>query len=169
MVSPINFFGEEGINFAACRKITLSAHQLNSRKTDIIPSDIIMHRIGAGLGQVRLVTDHMPEFSILHSLAMIRPDRSRILPKYLLWAFRSDAAQHQIGLGIQSIGVPDLGLEKIGNLHFPMPILEEQERLINTLDSIAVRIRAEEADQAKLRQLKRGLMEDLLTGRVRVT
>ncbi|RIH88282.1 hypothetical protein Mterra_00986 [Calidithermus terrae] len=49
-----------------------------------------------------------------------------------------------------------------------MPSLNEQERIAVLLDSYETRLKAEEAQLAKLHQLKRGLMEDLLTGRVRV-
>ena len=45
---------------------------------------------------------------------------------------------------------------------------EEQMRIVKTLDAHDARIRAEEAVLAKRRQVKRGLMDDLLTGRVRV-
>ncbi len=168
MISPVNFFGDDGIDFSACKKITPSAHRINCRKTDVRAGDIILHRIGAGLGRVRFVTEEMPDFSILHSLALVRPNKSIVLSKYLLWAFRSYAVEYQVGLGIQSIGVPDLGLEKIGKLLFIVPSLEEQSRIVSALDSNATRIRAEEAVLAKRRQLKRGLMDDLLTGRVRV-
>jgi type I restriction enzyme S subunit len=48
------------------------------------------------------------------------------------------------------------------------PPLEEQRRIAAVLDAHDARIRAEEATLDKLRQVKRGLMDDLLTGRVRV-
>jgi type I restriction enzyme S subunit len=50
----------------------------------------------------------------------------------------------------------------------PVPALQEQEAIAAVLDAHDARIRAEEAVLAKRRQVKRGLMEDLLTGRVRV-
>ena len=49
-----------------------------------------------------------------------------------------------------------------------MPRVTEQESIAAILDAHDARIRAEEAALAKLRQVKRGLMDDLLTGRVRV-
>jgi type I restriction enzyme S subunit len=48
------------------------------------------------------------------------------------------------------------------------PSIHEQRRIAAVLDAHDARIRAEEAVLAKRRQVKRGLMDDLLTGRVRV-
>jgi type I restriction enzyme, S subunit len=49
-----------------------------------------------------------------------------------------------------------------------IPPLSEQDRIVAALDAHDVRIRAEEAYRDKLKLLKKGLMDDLLTGRVRV-
>jgi type I restriction enzyme S subunit len=169
MVSPLNFFGDEGIDFVSCKRITPIAHSINRKKTDIQYDDIIIHRIGAGLGRVRSVTLAMPEFSILHSLAMIRPDTSKVFPLYLLWALRDFRIQRQMQLGIQSIGVPDLGLDKIEQLLLPIPrCKEEQKQIADTLNSHQNMIHVEEGNREKLVQIKKGLMHDLLSGRVRV-
>jgi len=50
----------------------------------------------------------------------------------------------------------------------PKPTLAEQSRMSAILPAHDARTRAEEAALAKLRQVKAGLMDDLLTGRVRV-
>ena len=53
---------------------------------------------------------------------------------------------------------------------FPVPLisLEEQQRIISIVQAHDERIAAERARLEKLRKLKTGLMDDLLTGRVRV-
>ena len=168
MVSPTNLFDDEGIDFAACRNIPLRDHLINRRKTDIESGDLILHRIGAGLGDVRLVTDDMPEFSILHSMALVRPLRSAVSAEYLLWSFRSYPVLLQMDIGTQSIGVPDLGLDKIGSLLFPVAPHGEQTIIANSLRTQAEAGGAERSCLVKLRQQKHGLMHDLLTGRVRV-
>jgi type I restriction enzyme S subunit len=54
------------------------------------------------------------------------------------------------------------------NIPTVVPKFPEQRRIAAVLDAHDARIRAEEAVLAKRRQIKRGLMDDLLTGRVRV-
>ena len=54
------------------------------------------------------------------------------------------------------------------SMRLGVPAPTEQSRIAEILDSHDARIRAEEAYRDKLKQLKRGLMHDLLTGVVRV-
>ena len=169
IISPTNLLGDEGIDFESSKRISRRAHEINCKKTDLGPGDIILHRIGAGLGRVRLVTADMPEFSILHSMAQIRPNLNAMTSTFMLWAMRIESTKNQMGLGTQSIGVPDLGLDKISNFVVPKPPLEEQQPIAARLVALQTRIDADSNDYAKLAKLKSGLMDDLLTGRVRVT
>lgn len=169
IVSPTNLQGDEGIDFVSSKRISRRAHEINCKKTDLAPGDIILHRIGAGLGRVRLVTADMPEFSILHSMAQIRPNLNEMTSHFMLWAMRIDSTKNQMGLGTQSIGVPDLGLDKISNFIVPKPPLEEQRQIASRLVALQARIDADSNDCAKLAALKSGLTDDLLTGSVRVT
>jgi len=169
MVSPIHFKGDDEIDFEACPRIARDAHRKNCLKTDIRAGDLILHRIGAGLGQIRRVTPDMPEFSILHSLALVRTTPERITADFLYWVIQSNAVKTQITLGIQSIGVPDLGLDKIGNLLVLVPHnLDEQTKIAQRLSLVADSLKKETSALNKAKHLKLGLQDDLLTGRVRV-
>lgn len=168
MASPMHFIDDEGIDFGRCPRISRRDHEQNCKKTDSRPDDVLIHRIGAGLGGVRLVRPDWPEFSILHSLALIRPSTRTVFPCFLLWALRTDGAGRQMGLGTQSIGVPDLGLEKIGSLLLPLPGLPEQLRISAVLSGLQREVEAERQSLQKLGSFKLGLLHDLLTGRVRV-
>jgi type I restriction enzyme, S subunit len=169
MVSPTHFYGEDHIDFENCPHISRNAHAVNRKKTDIESGDIILHRIGAGLGRVRLVKNWMPDFSILHSLAQIRVAKEIVNERFIFWAFQLDLVQDQLGIGTQSIGVPDLGLDKIGKSLFPIPQnIEEQILISDSLDAWKDTIIIEEIFKNKYLLIKQGLMQDLLTGRVRV-
>jgi len=50
-----------------------------------------------------------------------------------------------------------------------LPASNEQRRIADRFDAIDGLIQIEQSKLAKLRQQKHGLMQDLLTGRVRVT
>jgi len=169
MISPVNLYDEEGIDFANAKRISHRAHLINRKKTDLQPGDLVLHRIGAGLGRVRLLSAEMPPFSILHSMAQIRPSSPVMTGEFMLWALRDNRVQYQIELGTQSIGVPDLGLDKIGGLVVVAPSLKEQAAIASVLSTHQRRIETTRSELDKLRALKSGLMDDLLTGRVRVT
>ena len=56
----------------------------------------------------------------------------------------------------------------LASLTIAKPSLNEQRRIAEILDAHDARIRAEEVYRDKRKRQKKGLMEDLLTGRVRV-
>ena len=169
IVSPKDFNDLHEIEFTKCLKITLEAHLINRRKTNIEVDDLIFTRIGAGLGKICKVTPEMPEFSILHSACMLKPNQGKILSDFLMYYIKSEFAQKQIVDGIQSIGVPDLGMDKIRTFLVKKPkSIDEQERILKPLLKLDNLIRKESAELSKLNALKTGLMKDLLSGKVRV-
>jgi type I restriction enzyme S subunit len=64
--------------------------------------------------------------------------------------------------------VLSLRLPHFQNLELPLPPLSEQKRIAEILSQIDQAIEKEEKYKQKLERLKKGLMEDLLTGKVRV-
>ncbi len=169
IVSPKDFNELDNINFETYNHIPISEHLVNKKKTDLRPNDIVFTRIGTGLGKACLVTEDMPEFSILHSMAQIRPNNNIVQPEYLLHSLRSFYLQKQIKDGIQSIGVPDLGLEKIRQLEILLPTINDQERISTVLANNDYIVKVLYSELKKIYKLKQGLMQDLLTGKVRVT
>jgi type I restriction enzyme S subunit len=100
-------------------------------------------------------------------LIISRP-RPSIMSEYLATWINSDFGKGQIlrlqgGLAQQHFNVGEMQ-----KLLIALPSLEEQQRITSVLDAHSARICAEQAALCKLRQVKRGLMDDLLTGRVRV-
>lgn len=170
IVSPKDFNELHEIDFSKCQMITLEAHLINRRKTNIEVDDLIFTRIGAGLGKICKVTPEMPEFSILHSACMLKPNQEKILSDFLMYYIKSEFAQKQIVDGIQSIGVPDLGMDKIRTFLVKKPkSLDEQVKVLKPLLKLDNLIRKETAELSKQKSLKTGLMQDLLSGKVRVT
>jgi type I restriction enzyme S subunit len=59
--------------------------------------------------------------------------------------------------------------EMIARMHIPLPPTKaEQEAIAETLSDMDAEIAALEAKLAKARQLKQGMMQELLTGRIRL-
>jgi type I restriction enzyme S subunit len=63
---------------------------------------------------------------------------------------------------------PALTIEKLKKMLLPLPSLPEQQRIAEILSQIDQTIEKEEQYKEKLERLKQGLMQDLLTGKVRV-
>lgn len=61
-----------------------------------------------------------------------------------------------------------LNQTNLNRIKVPKPSLEEQERIAEVLRSVTKKIEEEKSRLEQLEQLKRALMQDLLTGKVRV-
>jgi len=70
----------------------------------------------------------------------------------------------------KATGVPSLNRKTISQIKVTIPkSKEEQERITSILSQIDKVIESEQRYKEKLERIKQGLMEDLLTGKVRVT
>lgn len=168
IVSPTNLDENMELDLEKLKYITMEAHEKNRKKTDLKPNDLIFSRIGAGLGKSYLVGKDFWDFSILHSLCQIRVSDD-IRASYLDWYLKSDFLQKRLWIGVQSIGVPDLGLSEIGHLPVILPRdLDEQDRIVSVLNSIKIRVNSSIKKKKQLTSIKKALMQDLLTGKVRV-
>lgn len=74
------------------------------------------------------------------------------------------ATSKQQGVTLQRVNLSNLRTIVIG-----LPTIAEQRLISEQLNSIARKISGLECDRQKLESTKNGLMDDLLTGRVRVT
>jgi type I restriction enzyme S subunit len=167
IISPKDIDNNLILKLDKIKYITKEAHKKNYSKTDLKPTDIIFSRIGARLGKAILVNKKFYNFSILHSLCQIRPN-DLVLPEYLLHFLRGNFMQKRIWINVQSIGVPDLGLNEIGNLPIFLPPLPEQQKIASILSHIDTQITSQKQYKEKLEKLKRSLMQKLLTGEVRI-
>ena len=61
-----------------------------------------------------------------------------------------------------------INLKDIKQLLVPVPGILEQQKIASILSNVDEKIKIEKDHQKRLKNLKRGLMQDLLTGRVRV-
>jgi type I restriction enzyme S subunit len=88
----------------------------------------------------------------------------------LLWAIRHQRAQESIQLEIKGTTFAEITLAALREVPLAAPIAIEEQRLIGErIATCEARMQNEQRQRGKLVTLKSGLMDDLLTGRVRVT
>jgi len=149
------------------KQISEKDYRRLARKIEPKNGDIIYSRIGT-IGRVALVKRYV-KFLMSYSCCVIRKKDKKIEPSYLAHVLRSQAIERQILKETQSIGVPDLGLDKIYDFEILLPRdRNEQQRIAGRLDALDLKIKAEQTYLSKLLKIKTGLMQDLLTGKVRV-
>ncbi|MBI4698408.1 MAG: restriction endonuclease subunit S [Nitrospirae bacterium] len=87
-----------------------------------------------------------------------------VVPKFIFYRFvLIDWYSHN-----EASGVPSLNAKTIENIEIHLPPLKEQTRIATILSDMDAEISALETRLTKYKQIKQGMMQELLTGRIRL-
>jgi len=164
--STENFRGEDEFDFARSKLMPPSVFMAQQQRCHFNAIDVVFARKGRiGLARRYGITPKV--FS--HTVVLFKARTHRIYQPWLMWLARSHWFLDDIDRRMNSnSGVPTLGVAFINAVSVPFPEVSEQRLINEQLDGISERIASEETHLHKLQQLKVGLMNDLLTGLVRV-
>jgi type I restriction enzyme S subunit len=123
--------------------------------------------IRATVGKVLPVPPELDGANLTQGTARIAPGRSIDL-RFLYWEMRGERVQDQIALAIKGTTFFEITLAALRQVRVAMPSLPAQREIAEVLDTQEALVRQESGLLAHLLALKAGLMDDLLTGRVRV-
>lgn len=135
----------------------------------IIKGDILFSHINSieHVGKTAFADSDM-DFYHAMNLMLLRADRGKILPTYLFEALNSERCRdHFREHSKKAVNQVSLNKENIGSLTVPLPPLPEQHRIADIFTYANAQITTNRATVEQLQRLKRGLMDDLLTGKVR--
>ncbi|MCY1457024.1 hypothetical protein D9M71_742820 [compost metagenome] len=125
--------------------------------------------IRATVGKVLPVPEDLGGANLTQGTARISPN-SMTDGAFLLWAIRHSRAQQAIQLEIKGTTFAEITLGALRQVPIAAPMdLTEQREIAKRLTGIDESLRVEQEGLAKRISEKSGLMDDLLTGRVRVT
>ncbi|MGI3003055.1 restriction endonuclease subunit S [Shewanella algae] len=147
-------------------KYVTRAFNDKNKKSQISNDDILIARVGANLGMTCKVTGLSTPANIAN--AIIIKAKKGISSGFFSEFIRSQLGQAQIQLGAAggAQGVFNTGLAQ--GLIVPVPSHEEQKNIEAVLKSIDEKINKVQLYLERKVNLKKGLMQDLLTGKVRV-
>jgi len=94
--------------------------------------------------------------------------KERILPKFLLYTLFSKPLVSQFNKVMVGAQYPALNSSQVKKLKIPLTTIPEQEKIAEILSTVDERIQLLKEKKNKLERVKRGLMNELLTGRKRV-
>lgn len=106
--------------------------------------------------------------ALVRSVALIKPERSLYNSRFMQWVLQSDNLQQQIMTGQFALAQANLFQGAIKQLVVPMPTFSEQEQIATAVDAIDNNIKGRNRYLSSLQDIKKALMQDLLTGKVRV-
>lgn len=137
---------ERKINWDDVKYIPGSLHEKLYKRLSPRKNDILLAKNGTT--GVAAIVDRDEVFDVYVSLALLRPINT-IYPKYLFYAVNSPVAKRQFDAGLKGIGVPNLHLGVIRETVINVVDREEQEKICEILDKVAMVIdnRKKELDE----------------------
>ncbi|CAN2040380.1 type I restriction enzyme, S subunit [Candidatus Magnetomoraceae bacterium gMMP-15] len=168
--SGIPFYSVENItrnDFINTKYITESEHKFLTKNWKIEKGDILMTRIGS-IGDCKFI-DWNVTASFYVSLALLKMKKGfsgQFLSHYSTSAF----FKKEIELNSLAHAIPKkINLGQISNVKVIIPFdYKEQTRIATILSDMGNEIEKLESKLAKYKMLKQGLMQNLLTGKIRL-
>jgi type I restriction enzyme, S subunit len=138
------------------------------KRTAVRSGDLLIS-ITADLGIIGMIPSDFGEAYVNQHIALIRLREDVVNPRFVAWFLSSRGGQSQFEALNESGAKAGLNLPTIKRLLLSLPSLTEQTRIATILDEATERANAHIRRGAKLRSLKTALVQDLLTGKKRVT
>jgi type I restriction enzyme S subunit len=139
----------------------------NLFKRTILKEGDLVCNVRASVGDFNIVPKELEGVNTTRGVARISP-KQEINNRYLLWFLKSETNKRQMELLIKGTTFIDINIADLREIFVCIPKKIEQDKIANNLESILKTINDAKANLHKLQSLKTGLMQDLLSGKVRV-
>lgn len=149
MLSSKNINDDE-ITTTAPRFLTDEQFDIENKRTNVLSGDLLMTIVGT-VGRVAVVPEMLAGICLQRSVAVIKPNPTIINNRYLMYQLQS----MRKFLESEARGVAQKGiyLKQVGDLSVITPPLDEQYRVVDTLDHISGLIHIYQQQLTKLDEL----------------
>ncbi len=174
-------FTESGVNFLKAESISENGSIISEktayidnathallRRSQLKDGDILISIAGV-LGRIGTVSSDVLPANTNQALAIVRlPKNSTESRHYIFYFLRSSLIHKQINDVNVQAAQSNISLQNVGDLQIHLPPPAEQTAIAAVLSDMDAEISALEAQLDKTRSLKQGMMQELLSGRIRL-
>jgi type I restriction enzyme S subunit len=154
------------IDLDSVERISEEDYRELSKSFDAEQGDILYTRYGT-IGIAKEV-DFNPKFIASYSVALLKPNQE-VDPTFLTIQLNSWLSQKQAASRTTQSANKNFDLERIPKLNIVLPDKESQIEIARIISEVNGTISENKKYLQQLKRLKRGLMQDLLSGEVRTT
>ncbi len=170
LVNVADLYRGQNVDLGRCERFAATAAEIDrygARRGDIFFTRSSLKL--EGIAQTSFLDDE-PDGAVFECHVMrLRPNPELAAPRFLKeWCVARNARTHFMSHAKQ-VTMTTISQDGISSLRCPVPPLPEQVEAVKRISAVDGRAAAEANDLRKARLLRSGLMDDLLTGRVRVT
>jgi type I restriction enzyme, S subunit len=157
---------EGGLELSQSMFISARAHHV-LRRSEVRAADILM-TITGNVGRVVHLARDFGEANINQHIARIRIIDEQVAGTFVFQFLSLPLVRRYYDLITTGQAYPQISLSQVRETEIPLPSLAEQVAIATVLSDMDSEINALEAKLVKVRDLKQGMMQELLTGRVRL-
>ena len=156
--------------FYAKKYVYVDSEKFNAEiRSAVASGDIVMAKIGAQAGRCAIMPAGHSTGILAGNSLKITTDEESLLATYL-----NHLLSHLYTTGeIQNLRTetaqPAISIATLKRYKIKVPTLLEQQKITKVLSTIDIKLKSTGEKSEKLQSLKKSLMQDLLTGKVRVT
>jgi type I restriction enzyme S subunit len=160
-------FSNHSVDKTDLRFISLEDYERVKRYT--ISSEDVYISIAGTTGLVGTVPQDLDGANLTENAAkLVIKDKRRLLKYFLVYALASERGQAEISQRTTKTSQPKLALMRIRQIPIPLPSPIEQQQVVDTLVAVGRKIETEEQRKAALQALLKTMLNQLMTGRMRV-
>jgi len=167
----IKVYGQENVindDFSIGKRYITTEKFQKLKTVELFPDDVLITMMGS-LGY-STIFPRKSEKGIMDShLIRIQMDQSKCLPKYLTKLINdSNIVKNQIKKMSQGAIMSGLNSQIVRRIKIPLPSINNQQIIVDTITIMNNELAIRKKIRTKLEGIKKGLMNDLLTGQKRV-
>lgn len=137
------------------------------KRSEVVGGDILM-TITGNVGRVVQLAQEFGPANINQHIARIRVTAPEVHPEFVAHTLNQGKYRRHYTSILTGQAYPQIGLKQVRETVISKPPLGEQIDIAEALSDMDAEIAKLEAKLSKARQVKRGMMQDLLNGRVRL-
>jgi type I restriction enzyme S subunit len=139
--------------------------EINNRSR-VNVGDVLFSMIGT-VGATAIITKDTPSFAI-KNVGLFKTNGDFVLANWLYYYFQSSIAKRYINDNLKGTTQKYLPLYALRKFSIILPLPAEKQKIAEILSTIDKKLEIERKRKEKLERIKKGLMDLLLTGKIRV-
>ncbi len=140
----------------------ISKAGLENSATNIVPKDNILIATRVGIGKVAV---NLIDIAISQDLTGALVRKEKVYPNFLCWSFLSSKVLNVLKSFVRGTTIKGIARSELVKIHLPLPPLHEQKKIAEILSTVDKRLELLRKKREKLERVKKGLMNDLLSGK----
>lgn len=161
-IATVENMMNSSFDLASCRRISKNDFEdLKRNSCHPLKGDVLFSKDGT-IGKTFVFSQNV-ELVLLSSIAIIRTNTEKLDPRFCSFFLESPIFYTQLESKKSGSALKRVVLGDIKKIKIPLPVVVEQKKIAEILTSVDRVIELTEAEIEKLKNLKKGMMQDLLT------